>query len=63
MQDTNATIEFSAAEAQEIVQLLDIAVRAQGLGVAAAALRYANCFQQAFMPKEPESPAAQEPSV
>lgn len=63
MPDSKATIEFSAQEAQEIVQLLDIAVRAQGLGVAAAALKYATCFQQAFAQKEPESTDSPEPSA
>ena len=46
------TLEFSEQEATVLVNLLDAAVRAQGLGVAQNALALAQKVQGAFAPEE-----------
>ena len=49
------SIEFTPEEAQAVVQLFNIAVKSEGLGVAEAAAALTKKFQQAF-----EAPAETE---
>lgn len=53
MTPQNAVIEYTAQEAEELIALLDVAVKAGGLSVASVALKHASILQQAFQPQTP----------
>lgn len=50
-----ATIELTEQEANALIQMMDAAVRHDGLTAAGAAAQLAVKIQRAFQPKEPEA--------